>query len=225
MYKLFKSPLVFLSVFAVSAFVTITFLSGCDDAGIKNDPVITYVEHFDSIGVDETVGNNFSGMNLYNGTTVLRDSTSKDCQLIDSVSTGFNFYLRSGDLSDLNLPIGYQTKFVRLYASMTKDQFDTITVMPVGRDTILPELDFTSEDTYGGGAWGYFNVPMNLSDSKPVYAFWLKEKSANFIGRNVYGILFPREASDPISGVGGFRMSFEVRINTHGLNDFKHIAH
>ncbi|MBZ0202889.1 MAG: hypothetical protein K8I03_07725 [Ignavibacteria bacterium] len=221
MKTLFNSPLAYISLFVVSAIFTITFLSGCDDAGLTNDPVVSYVEHFDSIGVVDGIGNVANGINLYNGTTVLRDSTSKDCQLIDSAGMGFNYSLRSGDLSDFDLPIGYQTKFVRLYASMTKAQFDTITVMPVGRDTILPELDFTADDTYANGAWGYFNAPMNIGDSKPVYAFWLKEKSANFIGRNVYGIIFPREATNS----GGFRMSFEVRINTHGINDFVHTAH
>jgi hypothetical protein len=199
--------------------------TGCDDAGvIPEDPVISYVEHFDSLGVDETNGNNFCGLNLFYGSTVLRDSVSKDCQLIDSASTGINFYLRSGDLSDFfNLPVGFQMRFNRIYASMTMDQFDTITVLPVGRDTILADLDFTADDTYGNGAWGYFNEPMSLSDSKPVFSFWLKQKSSEFHGKNIYGILIPREATDSSPGIiGGFRMSFEVRINTNGQNDFVH---
>ena len=210
---------------SLAVFLGFAAMNGCDDAGVENPPVDpSYVVHFDSIGVVDGIGGTtFNGINLYNGTTVTQDSTSKDAQLVDSSGTFINFMLRSGDMSDFDSPvIGLQTRFNRIYASMTQAEFDTITVLPVGRDTILPDLDFTENDTYGNGAWGYFNAPMSTADSKPVYSFWLKEKSANFLGVQVYGILYPREA-EIVGGV--YRMSFEVRINTRGLNDFKHGNH
>lgn len=199
-----------------------SILNGCDDAGLT--PVVksdSGVVHFDSIGVTDGIGGTtFNGINLYNGTTVTQDSLSKDAQLVDSIGTFINYMLRSGDLSDFSSPvIGFQTRFNRIYASMTQAEFDTITIIPVNRDTILPDLDFTSDDTKGGTAWGYFNAPMSTTDSRPVYSFWLKGKSASFIGRNVYGILIPREAT--IVG-GTYRMSFEVKINTKGYNYFHH---
>lgn len=197
-------------------------LNGCDDSGnvITDPPVDSGVVHFDSIGVTDGIGNVMNSINLYNGTTVERDSVSKDANLTDSLGTFLNYMLRSGDLTDMNTRVaGFQTRFNRIYASMTQAEFDTITKLPVGRDTILPDLDFTADDTYGNGAWGYFNAPMSTSDAKPVFSFWLKGKSSSFIGRNVYGIIYPREATL----VGGtYRMSFEVKINTLGYNHFYH---
>ena len=215
------------ALLVVAAIIGISAFNGCDDSGVETPPVTpSYVMHFDSIGVEDGVsGNTFNGINLYNGTTVTRDSASKDVQLVDSLSTFFNYMLRSGDLSDFNSPVvGFQTRFNRIYASMTQAEFDTITVIP-DSDTTLNASDFTENDTYGNGAWGYFNAPMSTSDSKPVYSFWLKGKSENFLGVNVFGILIPREATQSAPGSNDFRMSFEVRINTQGLNDFKHEGH
>lgn len=211
----------YIFAFLIAVAVSFSVLNGCDDSGNVLTPTVdSGVVHFDSIGVTDGIGNVLNSINLYNGTTVERDSASKDANLVDSIGTGFNFMLRSGDLTDhFTVVPGFQTRFNRIYASMTQAQFDTIVKIPVGRDTILPDLDFTADDTYGNGAWGYFNAPMSTSDSKPVYSFWLKGKSANFIGRNVYGILYPREATI----VGGvYRMSFEVKINTMGYNHFYH---
>ncbi|MCC6866505.1 MAG: hypothetical protein IT280_10145 [Ignavibacteria bacterium] len=213
-------------IFAFLITVTIGFslLSGCDDSGVEQNPTVdSGVVHFDSIGVVDGIGNVMNSINLYNGTTVERDSVSKDANLTDSAGTLMNYMLRSGDLTDQNVVPGFQTRFNRIYAALTQAQFDTITKIPVGRDTVLPDIDFTADDTYGSGAWGYFNLPMSTSDSKPVFSFWLKGKSANFIGRNVYGIIYPREAS--LDGNGNFRMSFEVKINVMGYNHFYHAAH
>ncbi|HWA06135.1 MAG TPA: hypothetical protein VG961_06275 [Ignavibacteria bacterium] len=219
MRLLTKFKYFFALVFSVA--LSFSVLNGCDDAGNVTTPTVdSGVVHFDSIGVTDGIGNVMNSINLYNGTTVERDSVSKDANLTDSLGSFINFMLRSGDITDMNNRIaGFQTRFNRIYASMTQAEFDTITKLPVGRDTILPDLDFTADDTYGNGAWGYFNAPMSTSDSKPVYSFWLKGKSANFIGRNVYGILYPREAT--IEG-GTYRMSFEVKINTMGYNHFYH---
>ncbi len=211
----------YIFAFLIAVAVSFSVLNGCDDSGNVLTPTVdSGVVHFDSIGVTDGIGNVLNSINLYNGTTVERDSASKDANLVDSNGSSINFMLRSGDAVDIHsLVQGFQTRFNRVYASMTQAQFDTITKLPLGRDTILPDIDFTADDTYGGGAWGYFNAPMSTSDSKPVYSFWLKGKSANFIGRNVYGIIYPREATN----VGGtYRMSFEVKINTMGYNHFYH---
>lgn len=210
--------------FVITVGFGLTVINGCDDSGVEVTPTVdSGVVHFDSIGVVDGIGGNtFNGINLYNGTTVIQDSTSKDVQLVDSLGSFINYILRSGDMSDFDNPvIGFQTRFNRIYASMTQAQFDTITKIP-DTDTALSDIDFTSDDTYGNGAWGYFNLPMSTSDSKPVFSFWLKGKSANFIGRNVYGILYPREAS---TEGGNFRMSFDVKINVMGYNHFYHAAH
>lgn len=212
MFNFLKNKTAYLLLFLTA--VTMGIISGCDDAGVVSDPVISHVEHFDSLEVSDNI--DLKGLNLYMGTTVHRDSASKDAELVDSAGTFMNYYLRSGHLSDLPFA-GFETRFNRIYASMTQAQFDTITVIP-DSDTTLGANDFTSDDTYGNGAWGYFNAPINLSDSKPVFSFWLKGKSANFLGVNVYGIIYPREASNP----GTYRMSFEVKINTAGENDFAH---
>lgn len=210
--------------FVITVGFGLTVISGCDDSGVEVTPTVdSGVVHYDSIGVVDGIGNVMNSINLYNGTTVERDSASKDANLYTLDTLPINYSLRSGDLTYLNQMVpGFQTRFNRIYASMTQAEFDTITKLPVGRDTILPDLDFTADDTYGNGAWGYFNLPMSTSDSKPVFSFWLKGKSANFIGRNVYGILYPREAS--MEG-GNFRMSFDVKINVMGYNHFYHAAH
>lgn len=216
MFNFLKEKASFL--LAVIVAVTMVSASGCDDSGVENPPVVDNgVIHFDSINVADILST--KGMNLLNGTTVSRDSASKDVELVDSAGTFMNYYLRSGDMSDfVSTVVGFQTRFNRIYASMSHAQFDTITVIP-DTDTTLNSLDFTANDTYGKGAWGYFNIPMSTSDNKPVFSFWLKGKSENFVGRNVFGILIPREAS---TEGGFFRMSFEVKINTFGNNDFTH---
>lgn len=220
MRHIFKGQTAFLSFFLAVVTFSVIFVNGCDDSGVVTHNFVDNpnVESFDSIWVEETIdSSSFSGINLFNGTTVIRDSISKDCQLSDSNSSGINFYLRSGDLLILNLPQGFQTRFNRIYSSMSKSQFDTITVLPVGRDTILPNLDFTSDDTR---PWGYFND--GLSGDQPVFSFWLEGKSINFNGRNIFGILQAIQARDNTPGiVGGYKMSFRVRINTSGQNDFR----
>lgn len=219
MFKIFKGA----GVLLLPLLLTGIFLSACDDSGVEGPTTKSNpdVKAFDSLYVEETIDStSFCGLNLFFGSTVLRDSTSKDAQLIDLNSSGSDFYLRSGDLSDNNLPIGLKTRFHRIYASMTKAQFDSITVLPVGRDTINPSLDFTSDDTYGGGAWGYFNAP--LTGDQPVYSFYLEGKSLNFHGKNIYGIIQPIFAEDINPGnPGGYYMTFRVRINFNAKNDFR----
>lgn len=211
-----------LALFALMVMITVMFIPGCGSDTVTPTVIPNpNVKSYDSVYIEETIdGTSLSGIDLLNGVTTLRDNTAKDCQLIDSAGTGVNFYLRSGDLSLLNLPVGHQTRFYRFYGDLTAAQFDTISVMPVGRDTINPVLDFTEDDTYGKGSWGYFNVPMVKF---PVYGVWLKGKHDDGTTPfNVYALVQPREMTDSTPGViGGTRMSFRVRINTKGQNDFR----
>jgi hypothetical protein len=217
MFKMFIKKSAYLFVM-----ILIAVAAGCDDSGVEtpNDVTNPNVRAFDSLWVEEFMDTtSLCGLNLFYGSSVIRDSVSKDCQLIDTNGTGTGFYLRSGDLSDFNLPIGFKTRFNRIYTSISPANFDTIKVLPIGRDTILPELDFTEDDTR---AWQYFEP--NISGNQPVYSFYLQGKSINFHGVNIIGILQAIESSDSNPGnPGGYRMSFRVRINIAGENDFREI--
>jgi|GEM_PF-1277376 len=214
-----KRNTLFMGVFA--AFLTgMIFIAGCSDTvtptSTKSNPD---VRSFDSLYIAETISAaSFSGMDLYNGKTVLRDDAAKDVQLIDTAGSGTGFYLRSGDLS-VNDLVGTATRFQRIYSDMTQAQFDTITTFPVGHDPIVSS-DFTSDDSRGGSsiAWGYFD---GLS-TRPVYCVWLKGKHDN--GTTVfndYAIIQPQSISS--GGPLGTSMVFRVRVNVAGKNDFRKI--
>lgn len=197
--------------------------AGCGEDEVQNPPGTKAnpdVRVFDSLWVEEFMDTtSLCGLNLFYGSSVNRDSLSKDCQLVDTAGSGIDFYLRSGDMSELNVPIGFKTRFNRIYAGLSKANFDTIKVLPVGRDTILPGVDFTEDDTR---EWGYFNAP--LTGDQPVYSFYLEGKSINFHGQNIYGILQPIQAVDTNPGnIGGYSMSFRARINFAGKNDFRQV--
>ncbi len=198
------------------------FIAGCSDT--TTDPTTTYVNNpnvtsYDSIGVDEDSAafQSYTGLNLFNGVNTLDSANSRDCSLNDLNNLGMDFFLQNGQfLSDV-LPAGYEIRFFRVDQNMSVQGFDTLSrIYTTGHDS-LRAVDFTEDGT---SAWGYFNAPLS---STPVFCFWLKgKKDAGLTFKNVYGILQPREATDrlPVS-VYGYRMSFRVRINTNGDNDFR----
>jgi hypothetical protein len=102
---------------------------------------------------------------------------------------------------------------------MSASDFDTITAV-FGINPPLDSSDFTHWAT---DSWGYFTAPMSISGSHPVYCFWLKGRKDAHQNHdvNIFGIIQPREASDAHPGQGGFRMSFRIRINITGENDFR----
>jgi hypothetical protein len=105
---------------------------------------------------------------------------------------------------------------------MSVAAFDSLAkITTTGHDT-LRSVDFTEDNTAAGGAWGYFNANTPLSYT-PVFCFWLKgKKDFGITSKNVYGIIQPREATDNSPhAVYGYRMSFRVRININGDNDFR----
>lgn len=219
-----KTGLKFLILTVLSSAVfLLTVVPGCADSttdppGYVNNPNVT---SFDSIGVEEdSVITSYTAINMREGRTLMSTDGSRDCSLNDENNAGVNFYLQNGELLNSPLPAGYEIRFFRVEADMSVQAFDTLSrIYGTGQDTLRP-IDFTENGT---SAWGYFTAPLASGSSAPVYCFWLKgKKDAGITGKNVYGIIQPREADDrdPFNAYG-FRMSFRVRINTNGENDFR----
>jgi hypothetical protein len=211
--KLILSTLIPLAVF-------FAVISGCDDSG--TNPTTSYIDNpnvktFDSIGVDEDAiaFQSYTGIDLLTGRTTIDSSGSRDCSLQDLNNAGNNFYLQDGvyDFNDMRSS-GHEIRFFRVDPDMSAYTFDTLSQVP-GYTSFNPN-DFTQNSTEN---WGYFNAPLS---SYPVYCFWLKgKKDAGITSKDVYGIIQPREATDPSPGPYDFRMSFRVRINTNAENDFR----
>ncbi len=202
------------------AALALFFIGGCNSDTTTNPP--TYVTNpnvksFDSVGVEEDSAlSSLTSIVMINGTNTTGISADRDCSLA-SDTTDNNFYLRSGDLLK-KLVGGFQSRYFRVAADMSASAFDTLSKVP-GYDS-LNSLDFTQDDTYGSGVWSYFNAPLT---SQPVYCVWLKgRKDADPSSKNIFCIIQPREATDRNPGaIYGFRMSFRIRINTNGDNDFR----
>ena len=216
-----KTKLKFLMVSILGTIaIFLAVVSGCDEDSTTNTP--TYidnpnVETFDSIGVDEDSAafQSYTGIDLLTGRTTIDTAGARDCSLNDLNNSGTDFFLQNGELLNSLLPPGYETRFFRVDPDMSVTTFDTLSKVP-DYTSFLPQ-DFTQNSTE---FWGYFNAPLS---SAPVYCFWLKgKKEAAITVKNVYGIIQPREATDrdPLA-VYGYRMSFRVRINTNGENDFR----
>lgn len=198
------------------------FIAGCSDT--TTDPGTVYIDNpnvanYDSIGVDEDSAafQSYTGLNLLNGVNTLDSSSLRDCSLNDQNNLGIDFLLQNGQFFSDARASGYEIRFFRVSQDMSVQSFDTLSkIYTTGHDS-LRAIDFTEDNT---GAWGYFNAPLS---STPVYCFWLKgKKDAGLTFKNVYGILQPREATDnSVLTPYGFRMSFRVRINTNGDNDFR----
>lgn len=207
---------------AVGAFaVLLIVITGCSDTTTNTNPV--YVDNpnvrtFDSIGVDEdSIAFSYTGIDLYTGRTTTGMDSARDCSLQDRTNGGFDFFLQNGQFLN-NLTGGYEIRFFRVDPDMYVTTFDTLSKI-TGYTTFVPQ-DFTEDNTAAGGIWGYFNVPIS---TYPVYCFWLKgKKDFGITSKNVYGIIQPREATDrDPHNAYGYRMSFRVRININGENDFR----
>ena len=194
-----------------------SMIPGCGEDTTTNQTYIDNpnVKSYDSIGVEEHaiafVSRN--GIDLWKGETTVDSARNRDCSLADSGSWGENFYLQNGELDNV-LPAGHESRWFRVYANGTKETFDTLSRV-WGKS--LDSNDFTDPGTE---SWGYFKYPLN---SYPIFCFWLKgKKEDGTTTKNVYGLLQPRESSDSIPGAPyGYKMSFRVRLDTNGLNDFR----
>lgn len=214
-----------ISVIILAVIFSFALIAGCDDAGVENPTTINNpnVKSYDSLWVEEdsTGFSKFSAIDLLNGINVLTLSSSRDVGLAGGTdSTGSNFFIRSGILDDLR-DAGYESRWFRVAENYSAAKFDTMSAVYTNIGSSFGTEDFTQESTE---FWEYFNTPMNLADSHSVFCFWLKgRKDAGQNNNiNVFGILQPREASDFLPGSPyGFSMSFRVRINTNGENDFR----
>lgn len=201
--------------------VILAMSTGCNEDPTNNPVYIDNpnVRSYDSIEVfeDSAAFVTHTGLNLLDGVNTIDTARSRDCSLNDENNTGVNFYLQNGETFSSMLPPGYEIRFFQADPNMLSTAFDTLSKVP-GYVSFVPN-DFTQNGTE---AWGYFNATGTLS-SAPVFCFWLKGKKEDGVTlKDVYGIIQPREATDrdPLN-VYGYRMSFRVKINTNGENDFR----
>lgn len=225
-----KRNIVFLSLFACIFAIGIIYVDGCGSDTTTNTPTQIdnpNVKSFDSVNVQEDSAlSNFSTINLLVGTNGLWNNGDRDASLYSPYNpptdtTYSNFYLRTGTLLN-KFAGGYETKFFLVRSDMSQAEFDTMSAVTSNIGTALDTTDFTQDNTYGtpSDPWGYFNAPLN---THPVYCFWLQgKKDGGITPKNVFGILQPREATDSQPNHAyGFRISFRIRINTNGENDFR----
>ena len=97
-------------------------------------------------------------MDILKGRTTTAVILQKTCNSLIQTVLVLTSIFRSGDQSILGLLLtpGEQGRFNSPYRDITKDQFDTISVIP-DSDNKLDSLDFTQDDTH---SWGYFNFPL-----------------------------------------------------------------
>jgi hypothetical protein len=217
MYKKKNLKIQLVFIFCVLAFTGIFYFSSCANNTVTNNnnnnnhSTDTNVITFDSVQISEYFGpTSSSAVNLFLGKVLSDTDINKDINMRDSFSTGHNFFLRSGDQS-LN-PVGYKCLFNSHYSNMTKANFDTISVIPVGHDPLV-QSDFPSLDTR---QWGYFDVGLGQGR---VYDFYLVGKfNANQTEHQVFGILYLEQGFSSI--IAGFKEVVWVRINTDGRNHF-----
>ena len=206
-------------------FIALVGITGCDDSGVttENPPpttdtnVVIYknvAAFYWQSGSNDT---SHMGIDLLEGDSTIQVSTRKDMELIDSVNTFHNFYFRSGDLS--LVAIGYKTRFSRPYRDMTPDNFDTLSVIPDSDTLGLTPADFTSDDTYGNTAWGYFNFNQT---ELPVFGFYLQGKSTG--GKYIYGVFHVKRiesvTAPPPNPSAGIMITIDIKLNKAGNNHF-----
>jgi hypothetical protein len=204
-------------------FISLIGITGCDDSGVAtkettttDSNVVIYknvAAFFWQYGSNDT---SYMGVDLLDGDSTRQIATYKDMELIDSVNTFNNFYFRSGDMS--LIAIGFKTRFNRIYANMGSDNFDTLSVIP-DSDTLLTPADFTSDDTYGNSAWGYFNFGQTL---KPVYSFYLQGRNTG--NKYIYGVFHVKSIANvysPEYASNGIMITIDIKLNKAGNNHFK----
>lgn len=221
-----KNKLIYFFAALVFAPMLILFaaISGCGTDSTTN-PVYTAnpnVKFNDSVGVEERInGTSLCGINLFTQVNTTANSLDKDMLLIDSNSTGYNFFLQSGDYRDMPTS-GYSARFFQVRDDMSATEFDTLSQVRENIGSAFDTLDFTQDNTV---AWGYFNADTTLAehnDKHPVYCVYLQGKYwAGQTSKRVYAIVRLRDIVDNIPGVGGVVASFSIRINTNGENDFR----
>lgn len=219
MFKAFIKNKLFLLILLSAAAGLINF-NGCDDSGIEPKTTVdTNVVIYNNLSVTYYINaindTLFLAVNLLNGTVVIQDSSSKDMTIIDEpIGTNQNFYFRTGDIV-IDAP-GKSTKFYRLDSSATQIEFDTLS--KIDYFGTLDSTDFTQFDTYAGGVWNYFYVPLQ---GKPIYGFYLRGKFLEGITtKPVYGMFYMKDAQPLSEYGGGSRFTIDVKINKNGEDKF-----
>jgi hypothetical protein len=199
----------------------LTYLSGCKDDTTSVTPTTPNpnVRTYSNVQVYEDFGaSSYSGVDLYNGTNVLSLDPARDIEMADSVGQGRDrFYIRSGtgDVLLDNFVIGKETKFAIQFSSrnMTQAGFDTTTKI-VDSDGHLDSNDFTSHST---NSFGKVFTGLDYR----VYGVFLKERSAG-LPKPVYGLMYLKSLDTlVVSGNMSLRLTFDVKLNTNGENDFR----
>ncbi len=213
----------FILLFPLLIAIGLLSFQGCDDSGVEPEPPLTTdtsVVFFNNVAptywFDGTNDTSYMGINLFEGLVRRQVSTDKDMELIDFQNDTTNFYFRSGDMSFL--AIGTKTRFNRIYDNIDTTTFDTLSVIP-DSDTNLTPLDFTSDDTYNNGAWGYFAIDQV---EQPVFSFYLQGRNTN--GTTFYYGMFHVKKIDQVSSVtppsNGIKITIDIKLNKAGKNKF-----
>jgi hypothetical protein len=224
--KLFTKTrlIIFLPILLIAGLI---YIPGCDDSGVVEPPpagtdtsVVIYKNVTAFYWFHGTNDTSYMGVNLLEGLNVRQLDTTKDMELIDNQNDTTNFYFRTGNLT--KDAIGFQVRFNRPYHDLDSIGFDSLSVIP-DSDTLLTPADFTQDDTYGGGAWSYFNLGML---EKPVYSFYLAGKF-NYNqtgGYRVYGVFHVKSIETvyaPLYNSYGVKITIDIKLNKAGKNNFK----
>ncbi|MBX7044832.1 MAG: hypothetical protein K1X86_03260 [Ignavibacteria bacterium] len=191
-----------------------TLTGGSDTTTVANPNVKVYR----GLQVNEDFGSSsYSGVDLYTGTTVLSLNPSRDIEMADSMGLSQRYLIRSGtgDITLDHMDIGRETKFAKQFSSknMTQAQFDAVTKIDDSNNS-LDSTDFTSHST------SYFGKSFTADDYR-LYGVFLKGKSSS-LPKPVFGLMYLKSLDTLI--VGGnmsLRLTFDVKLNTNGQNDFR----
>jgi hypothetical protein len=212
-------PLLFISTAIGSLLFTTT---GCNDNTLTTGDTTTIanpnVRAFKNVQVYEDFNSSsYSGVDLYNGTTVLSLDPSRDIEMADSVGLSERYLLRSGtgDIFLDHRAIGKETRFAKQFASrnMTQAQFDALTTIEDTNNN-LDSTDFTSYST------SYFGTSFTSSDYR-VYGVFLKERSQG-LAKPIFGLIYLKSLEFvTVGGNTSLKLTFDVKLNTNGQNDFR----
>ena len=197
------------------------YMSGCDDSGVltsnTDSNVVVYKNLVLTLLFNDTVGNALKAANLWTGQVLAGNSDAKDIYLSRPTNDLLNSFITSGHLPPF--ASGMQTRFNRLYPTLdSQSMFDSLSIIPVAN---LDSTAFIADDTYEGGAWGYFTINQG---THPVFSFYLKGKYAagQTNGNRIYGVFYVKSVisvnSPPNIGV---QVTIDVKYNKIGANHFK----
>ena len=212
-------PLLFIS----TAISSLLFTTGCNDNTLTTGDTTTFanpnVRTFRNVQVYEDFNaTSYSGVDLYNGTTVLSLDPSRDVEMADSLGLSERYLIRSGTgdiFLDRNLAIGKETRFAKQFSSrnMTQAQFDGVLKMD-DSDNNLDSTDFTSYST------SYFGTTFTANDYR-LYGVFLKERSQG-LAKPIFGLMYLKNLEIVTVGrTPSLKLTFDVKLNTNGQNDFR----